>query len=91
MRELSGGLTMFAIYRKNVGGRVHDRYFKNYDKAKEELKADVERMRDICKGKVTERIDRMNREKGFYEYEVRMTLENGETASLSIVDGNFED
>lgn len=82
---------MFAIYRKNVGGRVHDRYFKNYDKAKEELKADVERMRDICKGKVTERIDRMNREKGFYEYEVRMTLENGETASLSIVDGNFED
>ena len=33
---------MFAIYRKNVGGRVHDRYFKNYDAAKRELKADVE-------------------------------------------------
>lgn len=82
---------MFAIYRKDVGGRVHDRYFKNYDKAKEELKADVERMRDICGGKVTERIDRMNVDKGFYEYEVRMTLENGETASLAIVDGYFED
>lgn len=40
---------MFAIYRKNVGGRVHDRYFKNYDKAKVELKADVERMRDHAK------------------------------------------
>ena len=82
---------MFAIYRKDVGGRVHDRYFKNYDKAKEELKADVERMRDICGGKVTERIDRMNVDKGFWEYEVRMTLENGETASLAIVDGYFED
>ena len=61
---------MFAIYRKNVGGRVHDRYFKNYDKAKVELKADVERMRDICNAKVTECIDRMNAGKGFYEYEV---------------------
>lgn len=82
---------MFAIYRKNVGGRVHDRYFKNYDAAKRELKADVERMRDVCGGKVTERIDRMNEDKGFYEYEVRMTLENGETASHAIVDGYFED
>lgn len=82
---------MFAIYRKNVGGRIHDRYFKDYDKAKVELKADVERMRDICDGQVTERIDRMNEDKGFYEYEVRMTLDNGETASLAIVDGIFED
>ena len=36
-------------------------------------------------------IDRMNRDKGFYEYEVRMTLENGETATHAIVDGYFED
>ena len=70
---------------------MHDRYFKNYDAAKRELKADVERMRDVCGGKVTERIDRMNEDKGFYEYEVRMTLENGETASHAIVDGYFED
>lgn len=82
---------MFAIYRKNVGGRITDRYFKNYDKAKVELKADVERMRDTCHAKITERIDRMNVDKGFYEYEVRMTLANGETASLAILDGYFED
>ena len=82
---------MFAIYRKNVGGRITDRYFKNYDKAKVELKADVERMRGICGGKVTERIYRMNEDKGFYEYEVRMTLENGETATHAIIDGYFED
>lgn len=82
---------MFAIFRKTVGGRVHDRYFKNYDKAKAELKQDVERLRDTCHGKVTKRIDRMNEDKGFYEYEVRMTVDTGETATLSIVDGYFED
>jgi len=82
---------MFAIYRKNVGGRILDRYFKDYDKAKAELKRDEERMRDVCGGKVAERIDRMNEDKGFYEYEVRMTLNNGEACSLAIVDGYFED
>ena len=85
---------MFAIYRKRVGDRVHDRYFKDYDAAKRELKADVERMRDVCGGKVTERIDRMNEDKGFYEYEVRMRVNTGaicEQVSLAIVDGYFED
>jgi len=82
---------MFAIYRKNVGGRVHDRYFKDYDKAKAELKRDVERMRDVCGGKVTDCIDRMNEDKGFWEYEVRMTTSDGEQASLAIIDGYFED
>lgn len=82
---------MFTIYRKDVGGRIHDRYFKNYDAAKRELEADVERMRDICGDKVTERIDRMNEDKGFYEYEVRMTLANGEKAVHAIIDGYFED
>ncbi len=85
---------MFAIYRKNVGGRIHDRYFKRYDAAKLELKADVERMCDICGGTVTECIDRMNKDKGFYEYEVRMTVNIGaicEQVSMAIVDGHFED
>ena len=82
---------MFAIYRKNVGGRITDRYFKNYDKAKAELKADVERMRDVCHAKVTERIDRMNVDKGLWEYEVRMELPDGEKVTHAIVDEHFED
>lgn len=82
---------MFAIYRKNVGGQVVDRYFKDYAAARRELHADVQRMRDICGGKVTERIDRMNEDKGFWEYEVRMTIEGGETATHAIIDGYFED
>lgn len=82
---------MFAIYRKNVGGRITDRFFKNHDKAKAELKADVERMRDVCHAKVTERIDRMNVDKGFWEYEVRMELPDGEKVTHAIVDRHFED
>ena len=82
---------MFAIYRKNVGGRIHDRFFKGYAVAKCELKKDVERMSDVCGGKVIDRIDRMNVEKGFYEYEVRMTTGDGEQASFAIIDGYFED
>lgn len=85
---------MFAIYRKNIGGRIHDRYFRDYATAKMVLKQDVERMRDLCGAQVTERIDRMNEDKGFWEYEVRMIVDTGaicEQASLSIVDGYFED
>ena len=48
-------------------------------------------MRDVCGGKVTERIDRMNEDKGFWEYEVRMTTSEGEQVSLAIIDGYFED
>ena len=81
---------MFAIYRKDVGGRVVDRYFKDYNAAKTELKHDVERMRDLG-SKVTERIDRFNSAKGFYEYEVRMLTAEGEKCSQAIVDGYFED
>lgn len=82
---------MFAIYRKEVGGRKHDRYFMDYNNARTELKRDVERMRDVCGGKVVERIDRMNTAKGFSEYEVRMQLPDGEKASHAIIDGYFED
>lgn len=82
---------MFAIYRKEVGGRKHDRYFKSYSSAKRELEADVARMSEVCGGKVVERIDRMNTAKGFSEYEVRMQLPDGEKASHAIIDGYFED
>lgn len=81
---------MFAIYRKNVGGRIHDRYFNSFDKATEELELDVERM---CKSGdvITRRLDYMNTSKGFYVYQVDMTTTHGEKASHAILDGYFED
>lgn len=87
---------MFAIYRKNVGGRIHDRYFKDYDKAKAELKREVDGVVAWAKEVLNydikvETIDRMNVEKGFYEYEMRWTNMEGEAVSHAIVDGYFED
>lgn len=82
---------MFAIYRKEVGGRRSDRYFKEYNKAKAEIAANVERMREVCGGVVTETIDCFNADKCLWVYEVRMRLANGETATHAIIDGFFED
>ena len=87
---------MFAIYRKTVGGRVHDRYFKDHDKAKAELNREVDAVVAWAKEQMdydlkVETIDRMNVEKGFYEYEMRWTNMMGETVSHAIVDGYFED
>lgn len=84
-------MAMFTIYRKDVGGRVHDRYFQDYAAARRELHADVDRMRDTCHARVTGRIDRMNMAKGFYMYEIRMAMPDGEKVSHAILDGYFED
>lgn len=82
---------MFAIYRKDVGGRTHDRYFVSYKVARREIEANVESMRKTCGAVVTECIDRMNTAKGFWEFEVRMVMPNGEKVSHAIIDGYFED
>ena len=86
---------MFAIYRKRVGGRGDDRYFKNYQNARKAIAEDVKRTKELAEeGGLDvkfETIDRMNAEKGFWEYEVRFTNMQGERVSLAIVDGYFED
>lgn len=86
---------MFAIYRRNVGGRVRDRYFKDYQNARKAIAEDVKRTKELAEeGGLDlkfETIDRMNVEKGFWEYEVRFTNLQGERVSYAIVDGHFED
>lgn len=87
---------MFAIYRKNVGGRIHDRFFKDYQKARAAMKQDVDDIVAWAKEKLNydvqvETIDRMNEDKGFWEYEMRWTNMEGERVSHAIIDGFFED
>ena len=87
---------MFAIYRKNVGGRIHDRFFKDYQKARAAMKQDVDEIVVWAKEKLNydvqvETIDRMNEDKGFWEYEMRWTNMEGERVSHAIIDGYFED
>ena len=86
---------MFAIYRRNVGGRIVDRYFKDYQNARKAIAEDVKRTKELFEeGGLDvkfETIDRMNVDKGFWEYEVRFTNMHGERVSYAIVDGHYED
>jgi hypothetical protein len=82
---------MFTILIKRVGNRRFDRYYKSWENAKNAM--DNEEVEDFLNHgyKVKNKIDRMNKEKGFYEYEVTLTKENEEEVRLALVDGFFMD
>lgn len=81
---------MFTIYCKNVGGRKFDRYFRSWEKAKEKL--EEERTSLLQRG--WEEIGHrnfMNGAKGFYVFDYTLKSTDGESATLSLVDGYFSD
>ena len=82
---------MFTIYRKSVGGRRHDTYYRNWDNAKRELNESMKSALDHIGGTITRTIDRFNAEKGFYEYQVEATLSTGEKCIWALIDGYFSD
>lgn len=81
---------MFTIYCYNVGGRVYDRYFRSWERAKDVL---LEEFESLLKSGWTfiRETDRRNVEKGFYEYDKHLLTPEGEEASLSLCDGFFSD
>lgn len=82
---------MFTILRKNFAGRIYDRYFRNCDKAREVMDADVDVCVEVLDGDVTRTIDRMNSDAGFYMYEKSAKFANGETCTWALIDARFED
>jgi hypothetical protein len=82
---------MFVIYTKSVGGRKHDRYFKSWENAKKELLTDLKCMKEQLGWKQTRKLDRMNEDKGFYEFEYNLITEEGEKVVLALIDSYFED
>lgn len=82
---------MFVIYTKSVGGRKHDRYFKSWENAKKELLTDLKCMTEQLGWKQTRKLDRMNEDKGFYEFEYNLITEEGEKVVLALIDSYFED
>ena len=82
---------MFVIYTKSVGGRKHDRYFKSWENAKKELLTDLKCMKEQLGWKQTRKLDRMNEDKGFYEFEYNLMTEEGEKVVLALIDSYFED
>ena len=80
---------MFHIYRKNVGGRIFDRYYKDYDNAKKQLNEDVSNLINLGATLIEEK-DHFNKEKGVAVYQKELNL-NDEYCSLAIIDGHFSD
>ena len=82
---------MFTILHKNFGGRVTNRYFKDWDTAKEELDKDVE-LTTKRGGEVFEKLNFFYHEKGFYVYEVSAFFKlQKEVCTWSLLDACFED
>lgn len=81
---------MFTIYYKNVGGRISQRYFKDWANAKSALLSELEEMKGYG-WSIDGRTDRMNKAKGFWEFCVEGTTDEGEKYSLALIESYFED
>lgn len=81
---------MICIYRKKVGGRKSDRYFREWDHAKNALLNELEDLKSH--GWVIKHAsDFMNGSKGSYEYGFSGVTGWGEKFTLSIIESYFED
>lgn len=81
---------MFTIYTRTVGGRRYDTYFRSWKRAKEALEADVKQQQKS--GWVIKRkMNCMNHDKGFYEYQYDFVTPDNEKATLALVNGYFSD
>lgn len=81
---------MFTIYTSIVGGRRFDTYFRSWERAKEALEDDV-RQHQKSGWVITRKLDCMNHEKGFYEYQYDFVTPDNEKATLALIDGHFSD
>lgn len=81
---------MIYIYRKNVGGRKSDRYFREWDNAKNALLNELEDLKSHG-WEITRTSDYVNVSKGSYEYGFSGVTDRGEKFSLSLIESYFED
>lgn len=81
---------MFTIYRKDVDGRVFDRYFQKWENGKTLLIEEKDGM--LANGWIEENHkDYFYSEKGFYVFYYELRSPEGEKATLSLIDGEFAD
>ena len=81
---------MFTIYRKDVGGRIFDRYFKSWDNAKALLEEEEKSL--VEKGwEEISHVSYFNSCKGFYVFYYVLKTPEGEKTTLSLIDGEFSD
>lgn len=82
----------FYILRKNFNGRIADRYFQSWEKAKEEMNEDINSCVEHLDGKVREARDHFNADKGIHIYQKTAYFDEvNEWCTWAILDGYFED
>lgn len=81
---------MFYILCKNVGGRIHDRYFHDYENC---LREYYKCASDAIKAgwTVSENIHRSEPDKDFEETEIKGKTKDGEDFYIAIINGYWED
>lgn len=81
---------MFTTYRKNVGGRVFDRYFKSWDNAKALLEEEEKSLEERGWERISH-VSYFNSAKGFYVFYYTLKTPEGEKATLTLIDTEFSD
>ena len=87
---LTNQAAMFTIYQTNIGGRVSRRYFRTWAAAKIAIDEEIQEYKKL-NWAIIERSNRMNGDKGFYEYGVRGRTSEGEEFSAALIEAYFED
>lgn len=81
---------MFTIYRKTVGDRVFDRYYREWKNAQKELEKEFDWFLENGASAVTQ-YDDFNTLKGLWVFEKAFISGNGEPVTLSLIGGYFTD
>lgn len=82
---------MFTILMKDVDGRRSYRYFKKWENAEKAMMRDIVAVKKLTEIVGEFHIDRMNKEKGFYEREETLVGRYGMRFHYALIDGYFED
>lgn len=85
----------FYIYKKTnesceTSYNYHCRYFHNFNAAKAALNEEAEYLIEKMNGNLIYARDNFNSDKGFYEYEKTLIVDNNRM-TLAIIDAYFED
>lgn len=81
---------MFTIFRKTVNGKTFDRFFHKWENAQVAVEEEVGEFVNRYGWEIVRKIDRMNVEKGFYDFQY--DIRKGDMkATLSLLDGYFID
>ena len=82
---------MFVVLIKDVDGRRWCRYFRKRENAEAAMMHDIAKVKKLTEIVLESHLDRMNKDKGFYEREETLVGSTGMRFHYALIDGYFED